>query len=124
MVAGHTGTGGYGIRPEQIPQFLLQIQQQDAQAAYFQSQYQQQMLQQQFMQQQAQQLGNGAVGGTAGRIYTSLSSYHYICVLMPLYMCPHATAGRIYTSLSSYHYICVLIPLYMCPHATAGRSFE
>jgi hypothetical protein len=74
VVAGDTAAGGYGIRPEQIPQFLLQMQQQDAaQAAYLQSQYQQQMLQQQFMQQQAQQLGNGAVGGTAGRIYTFLS---------------------------------------------------
>ena len=73
MVAGDTAAGGYGIPAAQIPQFLLQIQQQEAaqaaQAAYLQSQYQQQMLQQQFMQQQAQQLGNGSVGGPAGRIF-------------------------------------------------------
>jgi hypothetical protein len=38
-----------------------------------------------------------------------VSSYHYICVRIPLYMCPHTT---IY--VSSYHYICVRIPLYTC----------
>ncbi len=37
--------------------------------------------------------------------------YDCICVLMLLYMCPHAT---IY--VSSYYYVCVLILLYMCPH--------
>ena len=40
-----------------------------------------------------------------------VSSYYYICVLIPLYMCPHATIH-----VSSYYYTCVLIPLCMCPH--------
>jgi hypothetical protein len=39
-----------------------------------------------------------------------VSSCYYICVLMLLYMCPHATMY-----VSSCYYICVLILLYMCP---------
>jgi hypothetical protein len=35
-----------------------------------------------------------------------VSSYLYVCVLIPLYVS------------SSYLYICVLIPLYMCPHTS------
>ncbi len=38
-----------------------------------------------------------------------VSAYHYICVRIPLYMCPHTT---IY--VSSYHY--------MCPHTTIHVS--
>jgi hypothetical protein len=38
-----------------------------------------------------------------------VASYLYVCVLIPLYVCPHTTY------LSSYLYICVLIFLYMCP---------
>jgi hypothetical protein len=65
-----------------------------------------------------------------------------MCVLIPLYMCPHPTvsvsayvpeiAGLIalllymcpHTTIyvSSYHYICVLIPLHMCPHTTTCVS--
>jgi hypothetical protein len=45
-----------------------------------------------------------------------VSSYYYICVLIPLnfssyyYICPHTTV-----CLSSYYYICVLILLHVCP---------
>jgi hypothetical protein len=38
-----------------------------------------------------------------------VSSHHY--------MCPHTT-----TCVSSYNYMCVLIPLHMCPHTT--RAIE
>jgi hypothetical protein len=60
-----------------------------------------------------------------------VSSYYYMCVLIPLYMCPHTTIyvysyyyicphTTIY--VSTYCYICVLIPLYMCPHTTIHMS--
>jgi hypothetical protein len=42
-----------------------------------------------------------------------VSSYYYMCVLIPHYMCPHTTL-----CVSAYYYLCVLIPLYMCPHTT------
>jgi hypothetical protein len=59
-----------------------------------------------------------------------VSSYYYICVLIPLYLCPHTPKyvadmrlqavaqfdNTIY--VSSYYYICVLILLYMCHHIT------
>jgi hypothetical protein len=44
-----------------------------------------------------------------------VSSCCYICVLMLLYMCPHAALSAIY--VSSCCLICVLMLLYMCPHA-------
>ncbi len=47
-----------------------------------------------------------------------VSSYCYVCVLLPLYMCPHTAISlpsyRIH--VFSYCYICVLILLYMFPH--------
>ncbi len=52
------------------------------------------------------------------RLYTTYvcSSCYYICVLILLYLCPHAT---IY--VSSYYCICVLILLlYMCPHTSGS----
>ncbi len=46
-----------------------------------------------------------------------VSSYYYICVLILLYMCPHATIF-----VSSYSYGCVLILLRMCPHTPTDVS--
>ena len=37
---------------------------------------------------------------------------YYLCVLILIYMCPHA---NIY--VPSYYYICFLMLLYVCPHA-------
>jgi hypothetical protein len=71
-----------------------------------------------------------------------VSSYLYICVLIPLYMCSHTTiylSSYYYTShrlsqafryicphtsiyLPSYLYMCVLIPLYMSPHTSLYMS--
>jgi hypothetical protein len=45
----------------------------------------------------------------AATIY--VSSSYCLCVLVLLYMCPHATI-----CVSSCFYICVLILLYVCPH--------
>jgi len=62
----------------------------------------------------------------AGQVQAS-RAYSYICVLIPLYMCPHTTiyvsscrAGTSITSLPLYMCphtnICVLILLYVCRH--------
>ena len=51
--------------------------------------------------------GGGDFGVEQTAIY--MSSCCYVCVLMLLYMCPHAA---IY--VSSFCYICVLMLLYMC----------
>jgi hypothetical protein len=39
--------------------------------------------------------------------YLYVSSYPYMCVIIPLYMCPHTS-----------HTACVLIPLYICPRTS------
>ena len=60
----------------------------------------------------------------AGRS-VDVSSYLYICVLAPLYMCPH-TSIYVSSYLSSYCdicvYICVLVPLCMCRRASLCGS--
>jgi hypothetical protein len=57
----------------------------------------------------------------AGRLLTAVyvSSYCYVCVLLLLYMCPHAA---IYVSSYCYTAISVLILLYMCPHTAIHVS--
>jgi hypothetical protein len=57
----------------------------------------------------------------------------YVCVVIPLHMCPHASTCVLilrymcfYTTIDMYaamcvllyHYICVLMHLHMCPHTT------
>jgi hypothetical protein len=48
-----------------------------------------------------------------------VSSYHYVCVLILLNMCPHTT---VYLSSIQYYYACVLILLCMCPRAAMYLS--
>jgi hypothetical protein len=55
-----------------------------------------------------------AGGARAGSGSTSVyvSAYHYICVLMLLYACPHTTMY-----VSSYYYVCVLMLLYVSSYS-------
>ena len=77
----------------------------------------------------ASDAGGARAGSGSHSIY--VSAYHYICVRMLLYACPHATIyyykcvrmllclcphATIY--VSSYYYVCVLIIPHMCPHTT------
>ena len=46
-----------------------------------------------------------------------VSSYYYVCVLILVYMCPRTSVY-----VSSYYYMCVLILVYMCPHTTTSHT--
>jgi len=59
--------------------------------------------------------------------HTYVSTYHYICVRILEYVCPHTDVCVLMPLyVSACHCVCVLIPLFMYPeaHEQDGYIFE